>query len=82
MMTVAELIEALQALPPTSKVLLQRDEEGNGFKTLRGVDGDCIEHPSEDGEVLSASWTAGEACQDEDSWKKLLAGPRIVVLFP
>lgn len=37
-MTVAELIEELRVLPQDLKVVLQRDQEGNGFQKARGVD--------------------------------------------
>lgn len=37
-MTVKELIEELTKLDPTLLVVLQRDEEGNGYKPARGVD--------------------------------------------
>lgn len=36
-MTVKELIEELQKLPPDTLVILQIDSEGNGFSPLEGL---------------------------------------------
>jgi len=82
--TVKELIEALSALPPDAQVILQKDGEGNGYSPLAGVDGDAVYVPETTwhGDVFSASWSASDACMDEDEWQDLLKQPRCVVLAP
>lgn len=49
-MKVKELIEELSKLDPEWLVVLQRDEEGNGYEVLRGVDDNAAFNASE-GEV-------------------------------
>lgn len=52
-MTVAELIAELQKYDPSWPVILQTDSEGNGYRTTRGADGNCVYVPHTDwhGEV-------------------------------
>lgn len=41
-MKVKELAEQLKDLDPELEILLQDDDEGNGYRPLRGVDGDNV----------------------------------------
>lgn len=81
-MTVAELIEELSKLPPDAEVILQKDAEGNGYGPLEDVDGNCIYQ--DESSVISADWTAEEACFDSDeAWEAYKSyHPRCCVLAP
>jgi hypothetical protein len=85
-MTVAELIEELQELPPESMVIIQRDADGNGYSPLDVVDGNAIykAHSERHGEVISTDWTAEEACyKSEEEWERFKeSNPRCCVLAP
>ena len=82
-MKVKKLIEELSKLDPEAEVILQKDSEGNGYKSLYGVDGNAVTI-REDGEysVYDADWTADEADMDEKDWNKILKKKRSVILFP
>lgn len=41
-MNVGELIEELRRLDPNLLVVLQKDEEGNGYRKLLGVDSNAV----------------------------------------
>lgn len=41
-MKVRDLIEALQELDPELEVVLQKDDEGNGYRRMHGVDDDAF----------------------------------------
>jgi len=85
-MTVAELIEQLQKLPPESQVILQKDGEGNGYSPLSEVDGNGIyeAYSTYHGDVASTEWTWGEAGMDSaaewEAYKNEF--PRCCVLAP
>lgn len=69
---------------PDCEVVLQKDEEGNGYKSCRGADHDvvCVNDCGEI-EVYAQHWTADEAGLDEDEWatmKQRHTG--YVVLYP
>jgi hypothetical protein len=83
-MTVKDLIEALQSMPPDAQVILQKDGEGNGYSPLAGVDGEAVYIPDTTwmGDVYSTSWTASDAAMDQDEWDDILKQPRCVVLAP
>lgn len=42
MMTVKELIEALQKVDQTRIVILQKDGEGNGYSPIAGIDDNTV----------------------------------------
>ncbi len=44
-MTVKELIEKLQKLPPDPEVVVSIDEEGNGFKPIGDIQADMLYQP-------------------------------------
>lgn len=46
-MKVKELIKQLEELDPELDILIQEDREGNGYRPLRGVDGDNTGYNSE-----------------------------------
>jgi len=67
---------------PDMEVVLQKDEEGNGYKTCRGVDYDVV-YQQDSGEVYARGWTADEADLEEDEWEELKkTSDPVVVLFP
>lgn len=41
-MKLIDLIESLQQLDPELEVLKQKDDEGNGYSRISGVDSDCF----------------------------------------
>jgi len=78
-MTVKELKEVIANLPDDMELVLQVDPEGNGYSPVDGVDPDGIMY---DGECYDATWTADEACMEEDDWEELCKKPRVGVVFP
>lgn len=83
-MKVSELLEQLKDLDPDMEVIMQKDAEGNGYSPLAGADPDAvyIEESTWSGEVYDATWSADEACMDEDEWEEILARPRALILHP
>ena len=76
-----ELAKILLANPDV-ELILQKDEEGNGYKECRGVDFNVL--VTEDLDVYSADWDDYEAGMDSDDWEQMkqnLAGQH-AVLFP
>jgi hypothetical protein len=67
-MTAKELIEVLSKVDPDAEIILQKDEEGNGFYPLRIADPNMVYVPesSWDGTIYSLSWTHEDACMDKD----------------
>ena len=74
-----ELAHRLLANPDV-EVVLQRDEEGNGYKPMRGADFDIVYLESEH-EVYDRKWTADEADMDEDEWADLKKNAPLAVVF-
>ena len=67
---------------PDMEVIMQKDEEGNGYKPLRGVDFDCM-FDKETEEVFSTEWSAEDAGFEEDDWEEFKNNtPTCAVLFP
>lgn len=87
-MKVSFLRRLLAELPPEmddAPVLLQVDQEGNGYNALRGVDPDAlvIRHGRREIDVYDSNWTAEEAGMDDDEWKATKEdGQKAVILFP
>lgn len=85
-MTVSELIEQLKTMPQDAKVILQKDAEGNGYRPLDEVDGNCIyiAQTTWAGDVWDTTWSAHDAGYDtEEEWEAVKASnPRCVVLCP
>jgi hypothetical protein len=61
-------------------VILQKDEEGNGYSSLEYVDADCI---FIDDEMYSTTWTANDCCLEINEWEDIKKeNPKCVVLAP
>jgi hypothetical protein len=82
--TVLDLKLALKDLPDDMRVILQSDSEGNGYRWCSGAnaDGVLIEDEGIHAEIYTDSWSADDAAMDEDKWKKFLANPKVLVIFP
>jgi hypothetical protein len=83
--TVKELKEILAGLPDDMEIIMSKDSEGNKFSPLSDVDYNSIYVPETTwyGTVYSDSWTADEACyDDEEEWQEVLKQPRVLVLWP
>lgn len=66
-MIVKDLIKRLQQLDPNSEVLMQKDDEGNGYRTLNGVDEDeAIKVDYDDYVFLSQYGSVQEMQEDYD----------------
>jgi hypothetical protein len=81
-MKVSKLIKQLQKLDPNSEVILQVDEEGNGYSPVRGVE-EAIQ--DENGTVYDPRWSASDDCLlDADVWKKMKKNKklRVAIVFP
>jgi len=79
-MKVRELIEQLQKLDPELQVIKQKDDEGNGFSQIYGLDGDAYSPNPDayDAEVYASDDVdemVEEYEEDRDSYK------RVVVLY-
>jgi len=83
-MKVKELIEQLYTMNPDAEVIMQADAEGNGYSPLAGADHNAvyIAENTWSGELYDTTWTADDACMEEDEWQDILAKPRCVVLYP
>lgn len=83
-MIVSELIELLQKADPNSKVILEKDAEGNGYSPLSEVNLSMCYLPESEwsGQVFDPDWTAVEACMHEEDWEEFIERPRVVVLGP
>jgi hypothetical protein len=78
-MLVEEVIKKLESLNPKSKIYLQVDPEGNGYNELYHIDDNCV---FIDDTMYSLSWSADEACVDDDEWEEIKAEKKCVVLAP
>lgn len=78
-MKVKELMKKLNKLDPESEVYLLKDPEGNGFNKPYYVDGNCVYY-NED--IYSLSWSASDACLEEDEWDRLKSQIKCVVISP
>lgn len=63
-----ELAKKLLQNPPV-ELLIQKDEEGNGYRRLNGADFDVA--VSDDLDVYNLSDTAEDHCLDEMEWEEL-----------
>jgi len=81
-MLVKELRELLAAYDGNTEVILQKDPEGNGYRHIRGVDGDCAYgHNGYGLYVISTNESAEDLEIDEQHYEALLKN-RCVVLYP
>ena len=71
-------------LPDDMEVILQKDSEGNGYSPLCDVDTDAVYIPDStwSGAVYNMSWSAYDACMDEEDWENIKAKPRALILYP
>jgi hypothetical protein len=70
-MTVKELIEQLKNCPQDSKVVIQMDPEGNGYRPAYVVDPNCVyqDEGYNHYDIYSTEWSAEEAgMTDEEEW--------------
>ena len=81
-LTVKSLKEIIANLPDDMEVVVQRDSEGNGYKTAYAADPDCVWSP--DGEsIFSTNYSASDNCMEEDEWETLKkTAPRVLVIAP
>jgi hypothetical protein len=57
---------------PDVELVLQTDPEGNGYERVQGVDFDIVYVQGRcEAEVYDRSWTADEACLDEEEWEEI-----------
>ena len=78
-MNVKHLKQFLKNLPDDMKVILARDEEGNGFLPLYQAVSDFVYH---DGDIYDIYWTAKEAGMTEEKWKEMVSKSKCLVLWP
>ena len=80
-MKVSKLIKQLQKLDPNSEVILQVDEEGNGYSPVRGVE-EAIQ--DENGTVYDPRWSASDCCLEDDGWEEIKADKklRVAIVYP
>jgi hypothetical protein len=83
-MTIKELKEQIKDLPDEMEVILQKDSEGNGYSPLAGADSNAVYIPDStwSGDVYTLSWTADQACMEDDEWEKIKAKPKALILYP
>lgn len=83
-MKVKKLMEFLKACDPNAEVILQGDGEGNHYSPLSDASNEAVYTPETtwSGEVFWTSWSAEDACMDEDEHARMLKRKRCVVLQP
>ncbi len=82
-MIVQELIDQLKLMNPEAVVVLQNDQEGNGYQDIRGAeDRHVIWRYGRDIEVHSLDLSAEEHDMDEEEWEETKHGPECVILYP
>lgn len=69
MITVKQLKAQLADLPDDMPIILQTDDEGNGYRYIRGIDGDDSFFDSEEGECLTLEDVIFEEKQTTDYTK-------------
>ena len=79
-MIVKELKRQLENLPDYMKLVIQTDSEGNDYEEVRGIDVNSIK--TDDGDVYDITWTADEACMEENEWKEIKKLPRVAIIYP
>jgi len=81
-LTVKELKKIIAKLPDDMEVVVQRDSEGNGYKTAYAADPDCIWSDDEE-TIYPTTATAANNCMEEDEWEKMKKEkPRVLVIAP
>lgn len=90
-MNLKELRDLVNSMPvelDNCKIMLQRDSEGNGYESARGVDSECV-FTEEDGrrggyEIYDMKRDAWENGFEDDEWEKLKNDPskRCILLYP
>ena len=63
-----DLGKLLLSNPPV-ELLIQKDDEGNGYRRLNGADFEVA--VTDDLDVYSLDWTADQCCLDEEDWEEL-----------
>lgn len=83
-MTVKELKNLIKNLPDDMEVILQKDEEGNGYSPLSDSTTDAVYVPEKTwcGEVYNPNWSAEDVCLEEDEWEEFKKRDRVLVLCP
>ena len=83
-MKVKELKELLESLPDDMDVIIQKDSEGNGYSPLSGGDSNAvyITDSTYSGDVYTITWSAKDACKEDDEWEEILSKPRALILYP
>ena len=74
-MKVKELKELIKNLSDETELLLQDDDEGNGYRKLEGIDSHaiCLELDNYNIEkVYDDRWSALDAGCDEDEWEEII----------
>ena len=52
---------------PDYELIIQKDDEGNGYRPMNGIEFDVVYNPNE-GEVYSKENSADDNCMDEEDW--------------
>lgn len=80
---VKDLKEAIKDLPDDMEIYLQKDSEGNGYAPLYYIDPDTVVE-EDDGEtiVYDLSWTAEDACKEDDEWEEIKSRKKTLILAP
>lgn len=60
-----ELIKLLQKVDPNSEIIMQKDDEGNGYRTLNGVEEDEAIKVDYDDYVFLSQYGSVQDMQDE-----------------
>ena len=74
------MVGRIPSKQPDMDVILQKDEEGNGYSSLEYVDPNCI---FIDDEMCSTTWSANDCCLENSEWEDIKKeNPKCVVLAP
>ena len=85
-MNVKNLKELIKDLPDDMEVIMSKDSEGNSFTPLCEIDANNVYDPNIEGWEVNPyyiTWSAEEACLDEEEWERLKnEGQTAVVFWP
>lgn len=66
---------------PDMEIVLQKDEEANGFKQFRGADFDAV-FDRDNCEAYPRDWTADDVGMEEEEWEAIKASAPVVIFYP
>ena len=79
--TVKALKKILEGLSDDTRVVLQKDPEGNSYEYLWSYDTSCV-YDENEGQAYSVDYSADDHGLEEDDWAEMKKQPKVLVLAP